>query len=132
MVEAVDPIILSMKLVDGCESRCVDGGCADIPTAVAECFPDELTLGSGSRRLFVTLGQFSLVRLERDTQLLVPVYDYCMPDKECSCDSGCPCQEDPCELFRKVQFPVSEFFPPNCIPPGGDSYREIRANGCCT
>ena len=132
VVEAVDPIILCMKLVDVCEGRPNDGGCADIPAAVSACFQEELMLGGDARRMFVTLGQFSLVRLERDTQLLMPVYDYCMPNKECSCDSGCPCQEDPCELFRKVKFPVSEFFPPNCITPCADSYQEIRANGCCT
>ena len=86
--------------------------------------------GGDIHRLFVTLGQFSMIRLERDTQLLVPVYDYCMPSKECPCDS-CDCQEDPCDLFRKVQFPVNEFFPPNTIAPRGDSYQEVRANGCC-
>ena len=63
-------------------------------------------------RLYVTLGQFSIIRLERDTQLLMPVYDYCMPEKECDCGSDCS-QEDPCEVFRQVKFPVDEFFPPN-------------------
>ena len=130
VVEAVDPLILSMKLVDVCECRARDGGCTEIPVAVAACFPEELMTGGDIHRLFVTLGQFSMIRLERDTQLLVPVYDYCMPSKECPCDS-CDCQEDPCDLFRKVQFPVNEFFPPNTIAPRGDSYQEVRANGCC-
>ena len=81
------------------------------------------------RRLFVTLGQFSIIRLERDTQLLMPAYDYCMPEKDCDC--GCDCrQEDPCELFRKVQFPVGEFFPPNhCPAPKSVEYQDVR--GCC-
>lgn len=131
VVEAVDPIILSMKLVEVCDCRPSECGCADIPAAVAACFQDELLTSGDVHRLYVTLGQFSLIRLERDTQLLMPVYDYCVPEKECSCDAGCPCQEDPCELFRKVQFPVNEFFPPNSISPRGDSYQEARANGCC-
>ena len=76
----------------------------------ASCFGGELSSGDDSRRIYVTLGQFSIVRLERDTQLLVPVYDYCMPDKECACGDGC---EDPCALFRNISFPVGEFFPPN-------------------
>ncbi len=42
----------------------------------------------------------------------MPVYDYCMPEKECACGSDCS-QEDPCEVFRQVKFPVDEFFPPN-------------------
>ena len=49
------------------------------------------------------------MRLERDTQLLIPVYDYCIPQTECSGGD----QEDPCGLFRSVAFPVNEFFHPN-------------------
>ena len=63
--------------------------------------------------LFRSLGQFSIVRLERDSQLLVPVYDYCMPEKECSCGTGGG--EDPCGIFRNIGFPVGEFFPPNTV-----------------
>ncbi|MEG0765837.1 MAG: hypothetical protein RR403_07295, partial [Pseudoflavonifractor sp.] len=51
---------------------------------------------------------FSIIRLERDTQLLMPVYDYCMPEKECTCGGS---DDDPCEIFRHVKFPVDEFFP---------------------
>lgn len=130
VVEAVDPLILGLKLVDVCDCR-NDCGCAEIPAAVAACFPEELMNGGDCHRLYVTLGQFSMIRLERDTQLLMPAYDYCVPDKECPCDGGGSCQEDPCDLFRKVQFPVSEFFPPNCAAPKGDTtYQEARA-GCC-
>ena len=64
------------------------------------------------------------------TQLLIPAYDYCLPEKECACQ-GAECGEDPCEIFRKVQFPVSEFFPPNSVSPkGATSYQEAR--GCCS
>ena len=130
VVEAVDPLILSMKLVDVCQCHPCECGCADIPDGVAACFPEELMTTGDVHRLYVTLGQFSIIRLERDTQLLMPVYDYCMPCKECPCDGG-SCQEDPCELFRKVQFPVGEFFPPNSPSPRCDSYQEVKANGCC-
>ena len=130
VVEAVDPLILGMKLMDVCECRHCDCGNTEIPNAVASCFPEELVTGGDTHRLFVTLGQFSIIRLERDTQLLMPVYDYCMPEKECPCD-GCGCQEDPCELFRKIKFPVGEFFPPNSTPCKGNSYQEARSCGCC-
>jgi hypothetical protein len=130
VVEAVDPLILGMKLVDVCDCRSNECGCTEIPVAVAACFQENLTMGGENHRLYVTLGQFSLIRLERDTQLLMPVYDYCMPEKECPCGSCTPCQEDPCELFRKVQFPVNEFFPPNCIPNRGNSYQDIRSGSC--
>ena len=128
VVESVDPIILGMKLVEVCQCHHHDN-CCEIPPAVCACFPEELVTGGDVHRLFVTLGQFSIIRLERDTQLLMPAYDYCMPEKECDC--GCDCrQEDPCELFRKVQFPVGEFFPPNhCPAPKSVEYQDVR--GCC-
>ena len=131
VVEAVDPLILGMKLLDVCDCRPCPCQCqwTDVPPAVAAAFPEELAFTGESHRMYVTLGQFSIIRLERDTQLLTPVYDYCMPEKECPCDGG-SCQEDPCELFRKVQFPVGEFFPPNAIAPRGSSYQDIKSGGC--
>ena len=128
VVESVDPIILGMKLVEVCQCHHHDN-CCEIPPAVCACFPEELVTGGDVHRLFVTLGQFSIIRLERDTQLLMPAYDYCMPEKDCDC--GCDCrQEDPCELFRKVQFPVGKFFPPNhCPAPKSVEYQDVR--GCC-
>ena len=131
VVEAVDPLILGMKLLDVCDCRPCPCECqwTDVPPAVAAAFPEELAFTGEAHRMYVTLGQFSIIRLERDTQLLTPVYDYCVPEKECPCDGG-SCQEDPCELFRKVQFPVGEFFPPNSIAPRGSSYQDIKSGGC--
>lgn len=121
VVESVDPIILSMKLADACECRSRENGLTEIPSAIQEAFGDDLTQGGEVHRLYVSLGQFSIIRLERDTHLLMPVYDYCMPEKECTCGGEC-CQEDPCEIFRRVQFPVNEFFPPNSIAPRDETF----------
>ncbi len=126
VVEAVDPIILSMKLVDSCACKVCDCELCEVPSCVCSCFGSDLDFTSGGKRVYLTLGQFSIIRLERDTQLLIPVYDYCLPEKECSC-GGC-CDDDPCEVFRQVKFPVDEFFPPNALR-SGDGYREIK--GCC-
>lgn len=64
----------------------------------------------------ISLGQFSTVRLERDTQLLIPVYDYCIPSNECTLAGGdCSC-EDPCKVFDAVEFPMDDFFPPAAMP----------------
>ena len=128
VVEAVDPLILDLKLVDTCECRPFDCGVVDIPPAVAAAFAEELVISGDLHRMYVTLGQFSIIRLERDTQLLMPVYDYCMPSKECPCDNG-DCLEDPCDMFRKVEFPVNEFFPANSFAPQSDRYQEVRACG---
>ena len=127
VVEAVDPLILSLRLIDVCDCRPCDCCCVDVPAALAALFCEELVMCNDQHRLFVTLGQFSIIRLERDTQLLIPAYDYCIPNKDCSCESG-ECQEDPCELFRQVQFPVSEFFPPNT----GSTSNTSSASCCCT
>ena len=127
VVESVDPLILGMKLVDVCDCGPCEC-CCDIPLAVAACFPEELLLGCDTRRLYVSLGQFSIIRLERDTQLLIPVYDYCLPQKECTCACGDICQEDPCDMFRHVDFPVDEFFPPNSL--AGSNCGCSCNNGC--
>lgn len=111
VVEAVDPIVLNTRLVDACECRVSDCELAEVPAGICACFESDLCFSGEGRRVYVTLGQFSIIRLERDTQLLIPAYDYCLPDKECSSDPGR--EEDPCEAFRRVQFPVDEFFPPN-------------------
>lgn len=125
VVEAVDPIVLDARIMDCCCKRDCDCDLCEIPTFVGDCFGGELSSGDDSRRIYVTLGQFSIVRLERDTQLLVPVYDYCMPDKECACGDGC---EDPCALFRNISFPVGEFFPPNTVK-RPESCDDIKS--CC-
>lgn len=112
VVEAVEPLILGMKLMDVCDCRGMECGCAEIPDAVASCFGEPLMAGGDAHRLFVTLGQFSIIRLERDAQLLIPMYDYCMPERECTCD---PDDDNPCDIFQQVEFPVGDFFPPNTI-----------------
>ena len=123
VVEAVDPIVLDARLRDSCDRRDCDCDLCEVPAFVSGCFGGELCGTESNRRVYVTLGQFSIVRLERDTQLLIPVYDYCMPEKECSCESGSV--EDPCCIFRNIAFPVGEFFPPNTVT--GDGGR----NCCC-
>lgn len=105
VVEVVDPVCLSVKMVDQC-CAC-DCGITDLPECVCACFDDDVVMSGEGKKLFVTLGQFSMIRLERNIQLLMPAYDVCMPEKECSGSSL-----DPCSLFEKFKFPVEEFFPP--------------------
>lgn len=108
VVEAVDPLALSMKIVDSASIDMRDTDVRDIPKEITKGFDDELITTCTCKQLFVTLGQFSIIRLERDTQLLMPVYDYCIPDKECAAGGD----EDPCTLFSNIPFPVNDFFPP--------------------
>lgn len=105
VVEVVDPVVLSCKILDTCCGS--EASANDVPADICGCFEDDLVISNEGRQLFVTLGQFSIIKLERDIQLLMPAYDFCMPDKECT---GNP--EDPCALFQNFRFPVDEFFPP--------------------
>lgn len=126
VVEAVDPIVLNMKLVDVCECHPCDCELTEIPPCICACFCSDLCFGNQGKRVYVSLGQFSIIRLERDTQLLMPIYDYCLPEKECTCGGN---EDDPCEIFRHVKFPVDEFFPPNQATGTPACYREVK-NGC--
>lgn len=128
VLEAVDPLILGIKIIDQCDKQCcgmdTSGVGLDIPYAISSCFPEGLDQTGSARRILITLGQFSIIRLERDSQLLIPAYDYCVPQKECP---GCR-EEDPCSVFRKVQFPLEEFFPPNTSKPP-EGYQDTK--NCC-
>lgn len=123
VVEVVDPIVLGMRLVDVGECRPCERELSDVPACICACFNGELAFGGEGKRIYVTLGQFSILRLERDAKLLVPVYGHCMPEKECACGG----EEDPCDVFRQVKFPVEEFFPTNQLA-GADTYRRGQAD----
>ena len=110
VVEVLDPMVLSSKLVSiHAHEPCT----LQIPTLVQKCFDDELVLGGDRQRLFVTLGQFSIIRLERPVQIIVPVLDYAIPTKECRDDVDC-CAEDPCEVFSRIPFPADSFVTGGC------------------
>ena len=106
----MDPIALHMSLA---ETALPDPGIdqRDIPQAILDSFGEEISVTGGTRHVYVTLGQFSIIRLERSTQLLIPAYDYCLPDKECVGSS----EDDPCTMFGRIRFPVEEFFPPDNV-----------------
>ena len=111
VVEVLDPMVLSSKVKEVCECTCQES--VQIPTGISCLFDEELVLAGDRKRLFVTLGQFSIIRLERDAQLVVPVVEYSIPTKECCETPGC-CAEDPCEMFSRIPFPAAQFAPRNC------------------
>ena len=111
VVEVLDPMILSSKVKDNCDCSC-ETIAVQIPQCVRRMFDEELVLSGDNRRLYVTLGQFSIVRLERDVQLVVPILNYAIPEKECCDNPGCA--EDPCEMFSRIPFPTQQFTPQGC------------------
>ncbi len=101
VVETVEPIVLGTKVKEctcGCE-------CVEIPECVSCCIDGELITNGTGPRLYVSFGIFSVIRIERPAQLLVQATDYSVPDKECTCAS----EDNPCDLFRNIAFPVSRF-----------------------
>jgi len=111
VVEVVDPVCLSARIADACEPCCSSCEFADpsgIPDAVHQLFDGGLLFSGEQKRVYVSLGLFTIVKLERETQLLIPAYDFCIPDKDCVTTT----EKDPCELFEQLGFPIDDFFPP--------------------
>lgn len=105
-VQTVDPIVLSARIAElkpCCESACC------IPSCVCESLggPVNMCPDIGVPTVLVTLGLFSIIQLVRNVQMLVPVYDFCIPEKHCS-DST----DSPCDVFSRIKFPTDDFFPP--------------------
>ncbi len=106
-VQVADPVVLSAKLVDVCE--CKACCCCDcIPECICNRYGSCFVQSDDGKAVLVTIGIFTIVQLIRKVQMLVPVYDFCMPGKEC-CNGTA---DTPCEIFKKMCFPVDEFFPP--------------------
>ena len=112
VVEVLEPMVLSSKVREVDHCSCGETAAVQVPGYIRDMFDGELVLSGDSRRLYVTLGQFSIIRLERDAQLIVPVVDYSIPAKDC-CDTP-GCAEDPCEMFSRIPFPVDRFAPRGC------------------
>jgi len=108
--EVATPIVLGTKvteLVPG--MRCGICPC-DIPECVSDCFDGCVSYSSNMPRIItVSIGLFSVVRLERPGQYLVTGTEYAVPEKVCPPD----CPEDPCDMFRRMSFPINEFYPPS-------------------
>ncbi len=104
-VQVVNPICLACKLKECCPTDC----CMTLPYGIAERFDGSFESVTSIKFVEITLGVFSIVSLERTVQMMIPVYDFSIPDKDCIQTQT---NEDPCELFKRIKFPVNEFFPP--------------------
>jgi hypothetical protein len=121
VVEAVDPIILNVKVREADDHCCCCCCCCgDIPHGIANGMGGQLTDSKG-RYLTVSLGLFSVVRIVRPAQYLINATEYCVPDKVCITAE----EDNPCALFRNMAFPTAEFCPPDFVPSEHDK------NGKC-
>ena len=109
VLETVDPVILNWKIVEPRECACICCCCIDdVPENVVNTINGNLH-DRNDRVLVVSLGLFSVVKIERPAQLIVSATEYNIPDKECVVAS----EDDPCTLFKAMAFPVNEFSPPS-------------------
>ncbi len=81
---------------------------SDIPDCILKSVGGSVCTTNETQRIYVTIGLFVITRLQRSVQLLIPYYEYCIPQKDCVDTSD----DDPCALFDKIQFPFDEFYPP--------------------
>ncbi len=109
VLEVATPICLAVKLVD---RTCRCGVCCCSPNQVPESVcnacgvvPCEET---GMKCLYVTLGLFSMIRMQRPVSLVINAADFCIPDK----NSNVLSETDPCSVFNNMSFPTCEFYPP--------------------
>lgn len=110
VIEAVEPVVLGSLVVEpnSCNCPCCYTCCScnDIPNDVCElCGVEDIGDPDDGNRLYVSLGLFTVFRIERPAQYLITASDYSVPDKECV--SGEP--NNPCSLFRNMAFPTGEF-----------------------
>ena len=100
-----DPIGLSAKICD----RPPQGSdiCGRIPDSIGSLYGSEFDYGS-SHAVYATIGMFTIVQLARTVPMLVPTYEFYVPEKETA-----PTADSPREMFRKIEFPTGDFFPPD-------------------
>ncbi len=139
--ESVPPIVLSLKMrSDPCECTCTcgDDGSTGDPVTTRPCgsvtlrnedIPDFIReilvnpiVEDPECFLVATIGIFSVIRIQRPTQILVDALEYSVPDKECKS----PGNSNPCRSFRDIPFPVEEF----CIGGNEAGFGKAVGNAC--
>lgn len=109
VVETVEPVVLGIRAVEPCNCPCACY-CACTVDDIPRELLDQNTLcdlvdPANGNKLYISLGLFTVFRVERPAQFLISASDYSVPDKDCSCSEPA----DPCSLFRTMAFPSGEF-----------------------
>ena len=107
VVEVAEPVILGTRVVEPHECHCCCCRCCgEIPERLSDRIGNGLVDG-GQRHLAVSLGFFSVIRLERPEQYLISASESSVPEKECEQTA----ESSPCEAFNRMAFPIEEFAP---------------------
>ena len=114
-VQVAQPVGLSARL---CEGRtCCCEPCCRIPDCICRRYGGSFCMENTDKVVYATIGIFTIVQIERNVQMMIPAYDFCIPEKECITSS-----DNPCELFSRIDFPPNEFFPPKVTDVYGDDH----------
>ena len=110
VLEAATPIALAVKV---CDKSCLCGLCCCAPDQVPENVCNSCGLNiceeCGNKALYVSLGLFSVIRMQRPVALTIDASEFCIPDKT----SNVLSETDPCTVFNNMAFPTCEFYPPS-------------------
>ena len=112
VVEVVEPLVLTARLSPGGGERCGCSTALAIPFEIRAYFDDGLIAESGGNKVFVTLGLFSIIKIEREAEMLVRAIEGCVRLQP-------PVEEEGCGLFNRMRFPIQEFYPEQkdeCLP----------------
>ncbi len=102
-VQTAPPVPLDAKLNKGQQGVLP---CCQIPDTICKRYGGSFMTGDRANTVSVTVGLFTIVQMERYSQMLIPSFDCTIPERECS-----PSSDTPCEMFEKLDFPLEAFFP---------------------
>lgn len=109
IVQVADPIALDARICSSAE--CPHRYPCRVPESICRRFGGDFVRGNNvSKTVAISLGLFSIVQIERNVQMRIPAYDFCIPRKECVTST-----DNPCEIFSRIEFPTEEFFPPRTL-----------------
>ncbi len=106
VVRTVEPVVLSARLG---EIRDCYENVRYIPESITKALGGNVVtqLEEGTPTIYASIGLFSIIQLIRNVQMLIPVYDFCIPEKQCEDTT-----DQPCDTFSRIAFPTDDFFPP--------------------
>ena len=112
-VQVAKPIALAVSVKDKQQYLDTNVLNYNIPESILDYIGGNIS-EDGEKIVLATLGVFSIVQLMRNVQMLIPSYDFCIPEKRCENST-----DSPCEMFSRLDFPTDEFFPPNVTDQNG-------------
>lgn len=114
VLEVANPVALNICMTENTCPTPFPSEYNAIPDGICAIFENGLDSSCDQCvSLWVSIGIFALIRIERPAQLIIPGCDFCIPDADKSPVSV----SDPCSLFCSSPFPLSEFYPSGACEP---------------